>query len=161
MMKRIVNKSGSAELAALSLSLRERMRPSINIDRLRSLLVRQGQKVVQSDYLQYWKDIEAEGLGYLSLGRMGNASRFYFACDPRKIGKAGVEGSNEHAAYIVKKKGREVIRNFRGQRTHNVLRAEVGSFKPFKLSIEIPDNLSEVELKNLFNALKRTKAISH
>lgn len=159
-MKRIVGKSSSAELVALSLSLRERLRQSINIDRLRLLLRRQGQNVVQAEYIQFWKDIEAEGLGYLSIGRMRNPSVFYFACDPRKIGKAGISGMDEQAAYTVTNLTRKVIRKNDMRRTHHVLRPSSTSMdneyiKPFRFSIEVPGSLTDEELKTLFITLKR------
>lgn len=170
-MKEMANKSTSAEVVALSLSMRQRMRQVINLDRIRSELLRQGEDLNENDFMQYWRDLQAEGLGHIVHGRYGHDTTFLFQYDPRAIGKAAVEGVDHKAIPVTESRPRRRT-NYRHGTMHQADRSYNQEFKmrtdgsrvseeprptskPFKLSIDVPSDLDEDSLKILLNTVKR------
>lgn len=145
-LKEIGSKNPTAEAIALHLSMRQRMRERINIWRLRQQFLRDSIVIRYSDFIDFWKAIESEGLGQLEYGQTNSESYFYFNCDPASIGIACLEGKP-----IVAKQNKNRRRRLQKEiRTGR--RQKLGA--PLKLSIDIPQDISDEGLERLIGALK-------
>lgn len=100
-VKAICNASHTAEVVITSLGMRERLRLNSDIMRLKTQLVRGGEKIVDEDYLQFWKDLEIAGIGKIALGRKGGKPvRFTWYCNLKDFAKVAIEGKNIDLQYI-------------------------------------------------------------
>lgn len=147
-MKEIGNKTPTAEVLATSLSLRQRTRHEINVDRTRMRLIREGEKITEKDYMQFWSDLQAENLGHIVLGRMGNYNRFIFHYDPIKIGKACLQGTDEQASEITPTTRR---------RAHNrrTTPLRVSRTTPLRFTLDLPPTMDAAALKLILDTVKR------
>lgn len=93
-LKQVGTSSHTAGAVLLSLAIRDRLRHSVNLAKIKDDLVRSGEKIVDSEYKQTWKDLQDLGMGSLVYGRGGNPDRFDFHRDLRAVGKAAVEGTD-------------------------------------------------------------------
>lgn len=91
-LKEIAVKSKSATEVALSFIDRQRARPSTDIRRLKGMLARQGHRIDGAEYSQFWKDLQAAGIGSIIYGRRGNPNRFEWRYNLRKVAEAMLEG---------------------------------------------------------------------
>jgi hypothetical protein len=93
-LKAIAHKNDTSIVTAMSLRLRERQRHTSDITRTRSELARQGERIVESDYIQFWKDLQAAGVGSIIYGRKGKPDRFEWHYSLKSVAKACIDGSN-------------------------------------------------------------------
>lgn len=93
-LKAIAHKNDTATITAMSLRLRERQRHTSDITRTRSELARQGERIVESDYMQFWKDLQVAGVGSIIYGRKGKPDRFEWHYSLKSVAKACIDGSN-------------------------------------------------------------------
>lgn len=91
----IAHASHTATVTITALALRERLRHFSDINRTKTQLIRQGEKIVDSDYSQMWKDLQAAGVGSIIYGRRGKPDRFEWHYSLKKVAKAALEGTNE------------------------------------------------------------------
>lgn len=99
-LKEIAHKSHTATVTATSLALRERLRHSSDITRTRAELARQGERIVEADYMQFWKDLQVAGVGSIVYGRKGKPDRFDWYYSLKSIAKACIDGSNVQAVKV-------------------------------------------------------------
>lgn len=72
--------SNETALATMEeLNNRQRNRKFLNIELIHKNLLRKGLKIVDADYMKYWKDMQEAGVGSIVYGRKGNPDRF--ACN--------------------------------------------------------------------------------
>lgn len=155
-LKELAHKNVSSETIATSLSLRERKRQIINIDRMYSELHRLGEKVNRTDFFQFWNSLEEMGLGRVDHNN-AEFTEFVFKYDPRAIGKACIEGTNLKATLVVPTpKRRPSYRRWVEDREDIKApsRNSLG-IGPLKLSIDLPSNVDETRLKYLVGALRK------
>lgn len=152
-LKEITSKNSTAEIVALMLSIRERNRSNVSIDHVKRTLIDQGEPIADEYYLQYWKDLEAAGMGRIIYGRRGKAKLFAFNYDMRAVGTSCINGTDEKALEIktMNNPTRNIVRNT--NRNYEV-KDDTVRRRPFRLSVEIPEDAGEERLFRLINALK-------
>lgn len=108
-LKTIAEKSPTATRVTMSLALRARLRHFSDVNRIKSELVRAGEKIVDADFNQYWKDLDKAGVGSIIYGRKGKSTRFEWFYSLKSVAKAAIEGKDLDESRIVPKKGVKVI----------------------------------------------------
>lgn len=108
-LKQIAHASHTAEVTITALAMRERLRHFSDISRTRNTLVRNGEKIVEEDYMKFWKQLQDAGMGTIIYGRRGKPDRFEWYYSLKKVAKAAIEGTNE-SAEKVGGKGRSVAK---------------------------------------------------
>lgn len=168
-LKAIAHKSHTATVTATSLALRERLRHSSDITRTRSELARQGERIVEADYMQFWKDLQAAGVGSIVYGRKGKPDRFDWHYSLKEVAKACIDGSDvkafktSHAAPAKEEpKAKTVLRKATAKEEPKA-KAELDAgrlvFIPlradFNVEIKVPADFSKSEAEILASALSR------
>lgn len=96
-LKKVASSSHTAQVVALSLAMRERLRHTSDITRTKNALIRSGERIVESDYEQFWEDLQAIGAGSIIYGRNGKQDRFKWHYSLKKVAEACIEGNDVHA----------------------------------------------------------------
>jgi hypothetical protein len=99
-LKAIGHASHTAEVTITALALRERLRHFSDITRTRMQLVRNGERIVEEDYMKFWKSLEDAGVGVIVYGRKGKPDRFHWYYSLKKVAKAAIEGTNEEVEKV-------------------------------------------------------------
>ena len=99
-LKRISNANPTAEVVTYVLAMRQRIRAFSDLRRLKISLIRSKERIVESDYQQYWKDLEQAGFGSIVRGRNGNSDRFAWHYSLKEVAKAAIEGKPTEARKI-------------------------------------------------------------
>lgn len=99
-LKDLAHKSHTAERTMTSLAIRERVRTFSDIPRTRAKLIKEGEKIVEEDYNQFWKDLQAAGVGTIVNGRRGVPSRFEWHFSLKQVAKAALEGIDQKATPV-------------------------------------------------------------
>lgn len=99
-LKQVGHASHTAEVTITALALRERLRHFSDITRTRNQLIRQGERVVDEDYMAFWKGLQDAGVGTIIFGRKGKPDRFQWHYSMKKVAQAALEGTNEVAEKI-------------------------------------------------------------
>jgi hypothetical protein len=99
-LKAIGHASHTAEVTMTALAMRERLRHFSDITRTRNQLVRNGERLVEEDYMAFWKSLQDAGVGVIVYGRKGRPDRFEWHYSLKKVAKASLEGTNESAEKI-------------------------------------------------------------
>lgn len=170
-LRSICKATHSAEVTITSLAMRERLRHTSDIVRLKTQLVRSGEKIVEEDYMRFWKELEAIGIGSIVYGRKGKADRWEWHYNLKSIAKAVIDGSTDAVEKIEGKKRSKVaskmpVRNQqvkRESRIENHVKAIVKSekiiFIPLRsdcdISINLPANITKEELAKINYALQK------
>lgn len=94
LLKQVAGANSTAEVVATSLALRERLRHFSDIRRTKMDLIKSGEKIVDSDYKKFWKDLEALGVGSIVYGRKGNPDRFEWHYNLKSVASAAIEGKD-------------------------------------------------------------------
>ena len=174
----IAHKSHTATVVATSLALRSRLRHESDIARTKNALIRDGEKIVDSDYIQFWRDIQAAGAGVLVIGRKGMQDRFIWHYSLKKVAEGMLNSTDV-------KVSRDDLKNEPQDADKNpktfqnpipkielkaVPKAEVVPAVPlvtpskqvfiplregFDLELKVPANLSKSEVDTIIRALGR------
>lgn len=94
-LREIAHANPTAIVTMTALAMRERLRHVSDIPRTKNHLKRQGEKIVDADYMKLWKDLEAAGVGSIIYGRRNVPDRFEWHYSLKKVAKAAIEGTNE------------------------------------------------------------------
>lgn len=179
-LRSIYSASHSAQVTMLSLSQRERLRHFSDISRLKTKLLREGEKIVDEDYKKFWEELQAAGVGSIIYGRKGKPDRWVWYYSLRSIAKVVIEGSNDQIEKIeVKKRPKAVVgkspirkpskqakpikQEIRQESKVDDVKAVVKSekviFIPLRndcdVSISLPANITKEELQRINSALLR------
>lgn len=103
-LKSIANASYTAEVVMTSLALRERVRGFSDITRTKTNLIRDKEKIIDSDYIKFWKSLEAAGVGSIHHPRPGDKDKnlkFEWHYSLRHIAEAALEGKDVKAERIL------------------------------------------------------------
>lgn len=170
-LKSISNASHTAEVTITALALRERLRHFSDITRTRNLLVRSGEKIVDTDYMNFWKGLQDAGVGVIVYGRKGKADRFEWHYSMKKVAQAALEGKDQLADKIPSVKAKPTKRPEQkiARKLHMVkptIAAPVKKEKllyiplrkDFNLEISVPSDLSKAEAEMIGSALRRLSA---
>lgn len=93
-LKAIAYKTTTSIAAVNALASRERIRHESDITRMRSQLVRNGEKIVDTDFMQFFKDLEKSGVGSIVYGRRGKPTKFAWYYSLKAISKCMLEGTD-------------------------------------------------------------------
>lgn len=93
-IRNVSHLSHTAEVVITYLSQRERLRAFSDITRTRNALIRMGEKIVDSDYLAFWKGLQDAGVGVIVLGKNKKAERFEWHYSMKKVASAALEGKD-------------------------------------------------------------------
>lgn len=163
-LKEIAHKSHTATVTATSLALRERLRHSSDITRTRSELARQGERIVESDYMQFWKDLQAAGVGSIVYGRKGKPDRFDWHYSLKSVAKACIDGTDVLAtkvgnAVAIESKKETVVLRKKDAKNTKVVEIDRLVYVPlrsdFDVEIKVPSDLTRAEAEMLAKALTR------
>ncbi len=91
----IAHASTTAEIVNTHLALRDRIRTFSDIARLRTELVRSGEKIIEKDYFAYWKGQEDAGMGVIVYARKGKLSKFQWHYSMKEVALVGMNGKDE------------------------------------------------------------------
>lgn len=99
-LNKIAHSSPTAEIAMTAFALRERVRHFSDLNRTRNMLMNKGEKIVDSDYIQLFKDLEKSGVGVIIYGRKNKPDRFEWYYSLKTIAKAALNKTDEKAVPI-------------------------------------------------------------
>jgi hypothetical protein len=162
-LKKVAHASHTAEVTITALAIRERVRNFSDIVRTKNQLIRNGERIVEEDYMAFWKGLQDAGVGKIVYGRKGKPDRFEWYYSMKKVAKAALEGTNESvekitsiksvpAQRVIKKVEKEVTRSHSSRFVYIPLR------KDFCLELSVPADLTKDEINVIENALRRISA---
>lgn len=183
-LRSISHASHTAEVVITALAMRGRIRHFSDIQRMRNTLVRQGAKIVDGDYMTFWKNLAAAGVGIIVNDRKGNPSRFEWYFSMKKVAQAALEGKDVTADRVVGveslsaktlgaklisiKKQAKVVQMVKSKKpVIQAVKADapkqdrfvyIPLRKDFCLEFTVPSNLSKDEIQVIKNALERLSA---
>lgn len=98
----IAKSSGTATEVMLQLASRERNARNgfTNLLAFKAILLREGKKVDDNEYLKFWQDLEAAGIGNYIVGRRGQPDRFKWHYHVKDIAVSAIEGKPVEARPI-------------------------------------------------------------
>lgn len=73
---------------------RQRLRKITDISRLKNDLIKSGERIVDTEYATYWKELQAQGIGNVIFGRNGKPNRFEWHYSLKNVAKSALEGVN-------------------------------------------------------------------
>lgn len=182
-LRSISHASHTAEVVITALGVRGRIRHFSDIQRMRNTLVRQGAKIVDGDYMAFWKGLASAGVGVIVNDRKGKPSRFEWYYSMKKVAQAALEGKDVTAERVAgvdlpptqaaatkaipaKKQAKVVHMNRTKKPAMQLVKAAAPSQrfvyiplrKDFCLEFSVPLNLSKEEIQVIKNALERLSA---
>lgn len=124
-LHKIGHASHTAEVTITDLALRERLRTFSDITRTKNKLIRNGERIVEADYMAFWKSMQDEGLGVIVYGRRGKPDRFEWHYSLKLVAKAALEGTNEVAQKIKESKPQKtkVAKLVKKEKSNGVIKA--------------------------------------
>lgn len=161
-LHKIAHKSDSAVVTMTALAMRERFRRYSNIEKMKYLLLNQGEKIVDTDYRQVWKDLEDAGIGSIIYGRGGRPDRFMWYYDLKQVANAALQNKNEESEKLPEEKRRRG-RPSKQEKQREEEKSETSSEtkkiifplrKNFDLEIVVPIDISREEAEDIGNVLK-------
>jgi hypothetical protein len=180
-LRSISHASHTAEVTITALAVRERLRHFSDITRTKNTLIRKGEKIVESDYLAFWKGLQEAGVGVIVYGRKGRPDRFEWHYSMKKVAEAALEGKDIMAERVSKDMpvSRQTQAKAAASRSKQVIPirtrkavavaataspAKSERFiyiplrKDYSLEFSVPANLSKDEVETISNALRRLSA---
>ncbi len=88
----VAKASHTAQVVLIELGLRDRLRHTTDLGRFRNKLLQAKERIIETDYMQTFKDLESLGIGSISYGRGKNPTKFIWNYNLREIGKLATEG---------------------------------------------------------------------
>jgi len=162
-LKEIAHRTPTATITATALAERERIRHFSDIARTRSQLVRDGVKIVDSDYMQFWNELQDSGVGSIIYGTKGKPNRFAWHFSLKSVAKSMLEGTDEKVSRV-SSKGKLSVQAEEGEET--VSTPSTPKVEPFAqkttfflaanrvAEIRLPDNFTLAEAEAIYTALK-------
>lgn len=161
-LKEISHKNRTAEVTMTALAMRERVRNFSDIPRTRAKLIKEGEKIVETDYLQLWKDLQTAGVGVIVYGSNKRPNRFQWHFSLKQVAEVCLEGTDQKADITAKPQAVKVIR----RPALEVKAASpvaplpdrlvyVSLRKDFDVAIKLPGNVTQDEIATISKALNR------
>lgn len=164
-LKEITHKSRTAEVTMTALAMRERMRTFSDIPRTRAKLVKEGEKIVEQDYMQFWKDLQTAGVGVIVYGSKNRPDRFEWHFSLKQVAKASLEGVDQKTDVVSKPS--TILNRPKVIRRHSEdkpaqqasMRSDrlvyVSLRKDYDVAIKLPGDVSSAEVDTICKALAR------
>lgn len=113
-LKSIMNATTTSQIVMVALGMRKRnaRKDVLNVDLLKDQLKRAGEKIVDEEYIKFWMDLQAAGIGAYIIGRRGNPNRFKCHYSIKEVTSVAIEGRYvpkkevRHATSVPKKPGK-------------------------------------------------------
>lgn len=157
LLKQVANANSTAGVVATSLALRERLRHFSDIRRTKMGLIKRGEKIVDNDYKKFWKDLEALGVGSIVYGRKGNADRFEWHYNLKRIASAAIDGTDIELNRIEIKDNQpttkipiKLVKPGVTQRNVYIMLRD-----GISLNLNVPSDLTKNEIDLIFKALSQ------
>lgn len=167
-LQEIATANETAIITAQALQERSRNRMTSDITRMRSQMVRDGKKILEADYVKFWKDLQTAGVGSIVYGRRGKPDRFDWHFNLKNIGKAMLDGSNEKVEQLVEetsmaKKSVQIRKPSSDTETIHVSLEEPETSRKIefvlpsggRVEMKVPKQLSEAEANAVARELKK------
>lgn len=151
-LKDIAHKNRTAEVTMTSLAMRERVRTFSDIVRTRTQLLKMGEKIVEDDYLQFWKDLEKAGIGSIINGQKGRPARFEWHFSMKDVAIASLEGMPRPVKLVEEAKAKPAPKQNVSRIVYVTLR------KDFDVTIAVPSDLNVSEVDTISKALRKASA---
>lgn len=128
---------------------RQRLRKITDISRLKNDLIKAGERIVDTEYTAYWKELQSQGIGNVIYGRNGKPNRFEWHYSLKNVAKSALEGENIEAKELKQSASVKVKRG----------RGRPKGFSPKKKNIESITNVTE-SVTPTFVSTQATKSAS-
>jgi hypothetical protein len=99
-LQAIANSSETAKIVTQSLFLRRRLRTFTNIELYKYDLIKNNFHIIDSEYNQFWQDLQEAGMGVIVKGRTGVRSRFLWGYNMKLVAQAAIEGTDIQVADV-------------------------------------------------------------
>lgn len=93
-LNEIATASDTAKTVTELLASRQRLRHVTDISRIRNDLVNDGQRIVDEDYMAFWKQLQTQKIGSVIYGRKGKPNRFEWHYSLRSVAQAALEAKD-------------------------------------------------------------------
>jgi len=159
---KVAHKTDSAVVTMTALAMRERFRRFSNIEKMKYNLLNRGEKIVDDDYRQVWKDLEEAGIGSIIYGRNGNPDKFMWYYDLKKVASAALQNKNEESQKLPEPKRRrgrpskqeQQIAEEKQNPSTETKKIIFPLRKNFDLEIVVPIDITKEEAEDIGNVLK-------
>lgn len=108
-LKKITNASHTATVAMVMLGFKQRAHSFTNLASFKSKLAAAGEKVIDRDYMDFWRGLEQAHVGSVVLGRRGKQTRFEWDYSLRQIARIAIEGKDDVIEKLSAKQPRKRI----------------------------------------------------
>lgn len=108
-LKKITNASHTATVAMVMLGFKQRAHSFTNLASFKSKLAAAGEKVIDRDYMDFWRGLESAHVGSVVLGRRGKQTRFEWDYSLRQIARIAIEGKDDVVEKLSAKQPRKRI----------------------------------------------------
>jgi hypothetical protein len=163
-LQTITHANHTSEIIMTGLSMRERARSYLSLNRIKRELLDSGEKIVSEDFKGFWKSLEDAGYGVVVYGRKNRPSRFMWHYNLKEVAKHAL--SSKDAKPLVKVEPKAVKRVVRKRKTIkgvSPMTRKTDSTKelviPFRNSftfnLTLPADFSKEEAKTIAIALER------
>lgn len=168
-LKSFANRNRTFEIVTTYLALRERDRQVLNVDRIYSNLKKDGEKIVEQDYFDFWKGMDESGIGTYIKGRGINPNTFTSKYSLKTIAQAALTGTNVKPSQMIQNKEKKAVTKVpkkRGRKPgfkvvkkpnrHMVRTEQVLAIRlrpNFSVEVRLPQDLTPVEAKAMCRSL--------
>lgn len=169
-IKNVTNASRTATVTMIVLGFRQRAHAFINLASVKRELLSMNERIVDKDYMEFWRGLENAGAGSVILGRRGKQTRFEWNYSLKQIAGIAIEGKEEEVKKIASKRkppkvviapklpkkavsepDKEV--KPQGPKREERLVYSIPVRPGFSLDIVLPGDLKEEELKTIRDSL--------
>lgn len=177
-LREVSHASHTAEVTITSIAIRERLRKFSDIQRTRNALIRNGEKIVDADYMAFWQGLEAAGVGVIVKDRVGAApKRFEWYFSMKKVAQAALEGKDVPAERVTTQTKAAKAPALRTKKVIHMSKASKPFIAPkqaqprgaewtvfiplrkdFDLTLSLPKDISKDEMAKIQQVLSRLSA---
>lgn len=92
-LQKLGKSNDTAERVVSFLASRERNRDFLDLRRLKTSLMRDGERIIEEEYMEFFEQLEAEGVGSIIRSRLGRPSKFVLNYSIKDVFKLMHDGS--------------------------------------------------------------------
>lgn len=93
-LNEIATATPTAKIVTQKLADRQRLRHVTDISRIRNDLVKDGSRIVDEEYMAYWKQLQNQKIGNIIYGRKGKPNRFEWHYSLKSVAQAALDGKD-------------------------------------------------------------------
>lgn len=142
-LKKEADENEMFQLISFYCADRERNAAITDINQMKNILIRKGEKIDSDKYYKAWKRLEDIGAGSLILGRNEKPTRFKWNYSLKAIGHAAISGKDIKVSPILSiKNGKKVLHKF-----PLLEKSEVKVVKPEPITESSTNNVVYIQLR--------------